>query len=62
MAIVRLMTRDKVLHYIGNMMTVSLIGSMLLLPVIVLSKFFPVNTVIALLWFCAVGLLHAVNT
>jgi hypothetical protein len=55
MVFVRFMTRDKVLHYIGNMMTVSLIGALLLLPMIAVSRMFDVdNAWIFLLWFILV--------
>ncbi|MEJ0031077.1 MAG: hypothetical protein WDO15_12165 [Bacteroidota bacterium] len=48
------MTRDKVLHYIGNMMTVSLVGSLLLLPMLALksSRKHPPGDSIA--WFTTV--------
>ncbi len=51
---VRIMTRDKLLHYIGNMMTVSLIGGLLLLPMMIVSKFFFVNPAVSIVWFALV--------
>ncbi|MEI9919287.1 MAG: DUF393 domain-containing protein [Bacteroidota bacterium] len=54
LVIVRLMTHDKVLHYIGNMMTVSLIGALLLLPMLALDRIVNIPPVIALAWFTTV--------
>jgi hypothetical protein len=54
MVIVRLMTRDKVLHYIGNMMTVSLIGALLLLPMLALTHVVNIPPVASLAWFTTV--------
>lgn len=38
MVFVRFMTRDRLMHYIGNMMTVSLIGALLLLPMLIVVR------------------------
>jgi hypothetical protein len=54
LVIVRLMTRDKVLHYIGNMMTVSLIGALLLLPMLMLSYVVNIPPAASLAWFTIV--------
>jgi hypothetical protein len=54
LVIVRLMTRDKVLHYIGNMMTVSLIGALLLLPMLALTHVVNISPAISLAWFTTV--------
>ncbi|HEX8060092.1 MAG TPA: hypothetical protein VF473_04115 [Cyclobacteriaceae bacterium] len=54
MVIVRLMTRDKLLHYIGNMMTVSLIGALLLLPMLVLTHVVNIPPAASLAWFTMV--------
>lgn len=49
---VRFMTRDRLMHYIGNMMTVSLIGGLLLLPMMILARVFDVtNVLVFLAWF-----------
>lgn len=54
MVFVLMTTRDKMLHYIGNMMTVSLIGGLLLLPVIIAENFIEVDPLMSLLWFALV--------
>lgn len=55
MVFVRFMTRDRLLHYIGNMMTVSLIGSLLLLPMMIVARATGlVNPWIFLGWFIIV--------
>ncbi|MGH2667180.1 DCC1-like thiol-disulfide oxidoreductase family protein [Flavobacterium sp.] len=48
-----LLKKDKktILIYLGNVMTVSLLGSLLLLPVILLNKIILVNKYIVLVWF-----------
>jgi hypothetical protein len=43
MIFVRFMTRDRLMHYIGNMMTVSLIGALLLLPMSIIGGLFEVS-------------------
>lgn len=53
-AVVLIMNRAKLLHYIGNMMTVSLIGSLLLVPMIVLTSLINVSPIVTLIWFGAV--------
>lgn len=40
MVFVRFMTRDRLMHYIGNMMTVSLIGALLLVPMLIAANAF----------------------
>ena len=54
MVFVRIMTRDKLLHYIGNMMTVSLIGALLLLPMIVVNSLMSMSPIVSLAWFTIV--------
>lgn len=49
-----LVSKDKIWSYLGNMMTVSLAGALLLLPIILISKFMMVNTVISAAWFLVV--------
>lgn len=43
--------RKTMLNYIGNLMTVSLFGSILLLPIIITNSIFKINETIVLLWF-----------
>ncbi|WP_442787794.1 DCC1-like thiol-disulfide oxidoreductase family protein [Flavobacterium suncheonense] len=43
--------RKKLLTYLGNMMTVSLFGSLLLLPIIIASKFTTLSGNLILIWF-----------
>lgn len=45
--------RKTILTYIGNLMTVSLMGSLLLLPIIITNQFFKINETHVLLWFGA---------
>lgn len=54
LAVVRLMARDKVLHYIGNMMTVSLIGALLLLPMLALDHVVNIPLAASFAWFTTV--------
>jgi len=54
LVIVRLITRDKVLHYIGSMMTVSLIGALLLLPMLALAHVVNIPPAASLAWFTTV--------
>ncbi len=50
--LVGFLRRDRLIHYLGNLMTVSTIGALLLLPV----SFLPVGLPILLGWFaCVVG-------
>ena len=39
-----------ILNYIGNLMTVSLMGSLLLIPILILNVFFNVPQLITLGW------------
>jgi hypothetical protein len=43
--------RERILNYIGNLMTVSLMGSLLLVPVLILNSFFYISELITLAWF-----------
>jgi len=43
--------RKTILNYIGNLMTVSLLGSLLLMPIIITNSFFKINETVVLLWF-----------
>lgn len=54
MVFVLMMKPGKLLHYIGNMMTVSLIGALLLLPMVIVNNIGSVDPLIALAWFGAV--------
>jgi hypothetical protein len=52
MVFVRFMTHDRLLHYIGNMMSVSLIGALLLLPVMLIGRTFEIaQPWFFLVWF-----------
>lgn len=52
---VRFMTRDRLMHYIGNMMTVSLIGALLLLPILIVGNVFTLTQpLIYAIWFALV--------
>ena len=51
MVIVRVMNPAKVLHYIGNMMTVSVIGSLLLLPMMIMNGLTTISPALSLIWF-----------
>jgi hypothetical protein len=44
MVFVRFMTHDRLMHYIGNMMTVSLIGALLLLPMLIVGSMFSITS------------------
>lgn len=57
-AVLSLLRRDRILHYLGNMMTVSLGGALLLLPVLIVNSVNPVNIYFNLAWFgMVVGLM-----
>lgn len=43
--------RKTILNYLGNLMTISLMGSLLLLPIIIANQFFKINETLVLLWF-----------
>lgn len=43
--------REKIMNYLGNLMTVSLIGSLLLLPILVISLFFKIPETLSITWF-----------
>ncbi|TCD11497.1 DUF393 domain-containing protein [Pedobacter frigidisoli] len=47
--------KEKLWEYLGNMMTISFAGSMLLLPVIILAKYFHIMPVIFILYFLLVA-------
>lgn len=49
-------TKKLLFDYLGNMMTVSLIGSLLLLPLLILNHYMTVSSYLALGWFFAVVL------
>jgi len=51
MVFVLTINRHKLLHYIGNMMTVSLIGGLLLLPMMIVNEMIAVNPIVSLTWF-----------
>lgn len=49
-------TKKLLFDYLGNMMTVSLIGSLLLLPLLILNHYITINPYMALGWFFAIVL------
>jgi hypothetical protein len=51
MVFVLMIARNKLLHYLGNMMTVSLIGALFILPIMIVNNFIPVSAIISLGWF-----------
>ena len=42
---------DKIINYLGNLMTVSLMGSLLLLPILLVSIFLKIPETLTLVWF-----------
>lgn len=54
---VRFMTRDRLMHYIGNMMTVSLIGALLLTPMLIVANTIEIGNV----WILAGWLMTVVT-
>jgi predicted DCC family thiol-disulfide oxidoreductase YuxK len=57
-ALISLLRRDRLLHYLGNMISVSLMGALLLLPALLLNSMTPLNIYINLAWFgLVVGLM-----
>ncbi len=54
-AIATLYARSKVWEYLGNMMTISFAGALLLLPVLFLSKYITIPPVVAVLYFMSVA-------
>lgn len=53
-AAVSLVTKSRRMEYLGNMMTVSLIGSLMLIPAIIIGSFIAVPAIISLIYFAAV--------
>lgn len=53
-AVVSLLRKDRVLHYLGNMMTVSLMGGLLLIPVLLINKIIKLNVYASLTCFALV--------
>lgn len=52
---VLLVRKDRSIHYLGNMMTISLAGALLLVPILLISPF--INPILSLIWFAGVVLL-----
>lgn len=42
---------DKIMNYLGNLKTVSLMGSLLLLPILLVSIFLKIPEIISIIWF-----------
>jgi len=53
--VISLYQKDKIWDYLGNMMTISFAGALLLLPAILMSHFFTLNAVFYLLYFLSVA-------
>ncbi|WP_020526607.1 hypothetical protein [Flexithrix dorotheae] len=54
-ALMFFLKKDRIVHYLGNMMTVSLIGAVLLIPAILAGSFYPeIPQIILLAYFCGV--------
>lgn len=51
MVIMQLMNPAKVLHYIGNMITVCVTGALLLLPMKIMSSLVTTSPALPLVWF-----------
>ncbi len=49
--------REKIMNYLGNLMTVSLMGSLLLLPILVISMFLKIPEALSIVWFGATVIL-----
>jgi len=45
------LSKNTILNYIGNLMTVSLMGSLLLLPILIINNMFNISEIILLGWF-----------
>lgn len=45
------LTKEKQINYIGNIVTVSVIGSLILVPILLLNQFFLINEYVVLGWF-----------
>ncbi|MBO9674960.1 MAG: DUF393 domain-containing protein [Sphingobacteriaceae bacterium] len=54
-AIINFYRKEKLWNYLGNMMTISFAGSLLLLPALVVSHYFQVDTLIFMLYFLMVA-------
>lgn len=48
---IKKLSKQNQLHYIGNLVTVSVMGSLLLLPILILNQCIEINTYVALGWF-----------
>ncbi|TDE12787.1 DCC1-like thiol-disulfide oxidoreductase family protein [Dyadobacter psychrotolerans] len=53
--VIYLVDKNKVWSYLGNMMTISFAGALLLLPVLLISIFFTISPVFFAAWFLAVA-------
>lgn len=50
-------SRDKIWDYLGNLMTISCAGSLLFLPILMVSRFFNLSSLFFIVWFGLVFLL-----
>jgi predicted DCC family thiol-disulfide oxidoreductase YuxK len=53
--VIILVSKDKTWSYLGNMMTISFAGALLLLPAMLLSVWFTISPVFYVIWFMAVA-------
>jgi predicted DCC family thiol-disulfide oxidoreductase YuxK len=57
-AVIMFIRNDRVLHYLGNMMSVSIMGALLLMPVLSISTVVALNVYVSMVWFgLVVGLM-----
>ncbi len=54
-AIAALYTKPKIWEYLGNMMTISIAGALLLLPVLLISNYIAIPPIVAVLYFMSVA-------
>lgn len=50
-AVIVLLRKDRVMHYLGNMMSVSLMGALLLTPALIINSFVAMSVYVNLAWF-----------
>jgi predicted DCC family thiol-disulfide oxidoreductase YuxK len=53
--VVLMVNKDRIWNYLGNMMTISFAGALLLLPVIWISSWVAINPIICTVWFMIVA-------
>ena len=53
-AVVNLLRKDRMMHYLGNMISVSLMGALLLIPALIINNIVVMNVYFNLAWFGSV--------